>query len=130
MARLFLIRHGEPETAWGDAGDDPGLSPAGQAQAAAAAAALAAEGTLAVLSSPMRRCQETAAPYGDYLASAPERVVRFTRAKLPSFLDEVQIRNLQVGPETIDLVLYRHEDDVGISVIRRGESDVQVIAIK
>jgi broad specificity phosphatase PhoE len=63
MARLFLIRHGEPEAAWGGEDDDPGLSEAGKAQAAEAAAMLAGEGTLAVLTSPKRRCQETAAPY-------------------------------------------------------------------
>jgi broad specificity phosphatase PhoE len=60
MTRLFLIRHGEPEAAWGVA-DDPGLSAAGRTQAEAAAGALTPD--LASLSSPMRRCQETAAPF-------------------------------------------------------------------
>ena len=63
MARLFLIRHGEPEAAWGGDQDDPGLSERGRAQADGAAEALSREGALAVLSSPMRRCLETAAPY-------------------------------------------------------------------
>lgn len=63
MTRLFLIRHGEPEAAWGGAVDDPGLSDAGRAQSEAAAAALTRLGPLTVLSSPMRRCRETAAPY-------------------------------------------------------------------
>src|SRR5262245_6221574 len=63
MARLFLVRHGEPQTAWGGDDNDPGLSDAGRAQAVAAAVALTKEGTLGVLCSPMRRCQETAAPY-------------------------------------------------------------------
>lgn len=63
MTRLFLIRHGEPEAAWGGAVDDPGLSDAGRAQAAGAAEALFALGPLAIASSPMRRCRETAAPY-------------------------------------------------------------------
>lgn len=62
MARLFLIRHGEPEAAWGGASDDPGLSEAGRVQAAAAANALSVVGSLALVSSPMRRCRETAAP--------------------------------------------------------------------
>ncbi|MGH6951042.1 MAG: histidine phosphatase family protein [Vitreimonas sp.] len=60
---MFLIRHGEPEAAWGGDRGDPGLSSQGHEQAAMAAAALSREGALAVLSSPMRRCQETAAPY-------------------------------------------------------------------
>lgn len=63
MTRLFLIRHGEPEAAWGGAVDDPGLSAAGHAQAEAAAQALAGLGKLAILSSPMQRCRETAAPF-------------------------------------------------------------------
>lgn len=63
MPRLFLIRHGEAAAAWGGDEDDPGLSVAGHAQAAAAAEELAALGPLAVLTSPMRRCRETAAPY-------------------------------------------------------------------
>lgn len=60
MIRLFLIRHGEPQAAWGEA-DDPGLSALGHAQARAAAAALP-EG-LAIWCSPMARCRDTAAPY-------------------------------------------------------------------
>jgi broad specificity phosphatase PhoE len=63
MTRLFLIRHGEPEAAWGGAVDDPGLSEAGRAQAEAVAEALAGFGPLAILSSPMRRCRETAAAF-------------------------------------------------------------------
>ncbi|OEU88117.1 hypothetical protein DB35_17035 [Streptomyces abyssalis] len=63
---FVLLRHGEtpltPEKRFsGSGGTDPRLSPAGWRQAHAAAGALAARGTLqAVVSSPMRRCQETA----------------------------------------------------------------------
>jgi broad specificity phosphatase PhoE len=63
MTRLFLIRHGEPEAVWGGAIDDPGLSDAGRQQAGAAAAALSLLGPLAIVSSPMRRCRETAAVF-------------------------------------------------------------------
>lgn len=73
MTRIFLIRHAEPTAAWGGDAGDPGLSARGQAQAEATAAALAKEGPLAVLSSPMRRCLETAAPYAA-LAGRPARV--------------------------------------------------------
>ncbi len=61
--------------------------------------------------------------------SAPSRLVRFTRAKLPTFLDEVWITNLRVGATSVDLHLKRHRDDVGINVTRR-EGDVEVVAIK
>lgn len=63
MTRLFLIRHGEPHAAWGGAVDDPGLSAAGRAQAEAAAETLADYGPLAIVSSPMKRCRETAAAF-------------------------------------------------------------------
>lgn len=60
--RIFLIRHGEPEQEWGE-GDDPGLSARGRAQAGAASVALTGIGGLAIVSSPMLRCRETAAPF-------------------------------------------------------------------
>jgi broad specificity phosphatase PhoE len=61
MARLILVRHGESAKAYGrDA--DPGLSPLGTAQAESLAEALAPLGPVALLTSPMRRTQETAAP--------------------------------------------------------------------
>jgi broad specificity phosphatase PhoE len=58
MVRLFLIRHGEPQQAWGGSESDPGLGARGAVQAQNAA-----ERPLSVLSSPMRRCRETAAPF-------------------------------------------------------------------
>ncbi|MBA2948747.1 bifunctional RNase H/acid phosphatase [Streptomyces himalayensis] len=65
-ATLVLLRHGEtPLTREkrfsGSGGSDPALSDAGRAQADRVAAALAARGTIqAVVSSPLRRCRETA----------------------------------------------------------------------
>ncbi|MBH1933424.1 bifunctional RNase H/acid phosphatase [Streptomyces sp. AV19] len=63
---FVLLRHGEtaltPQKRFsGSGGSDPELSPAGRRQADAVAAALAARGTIqAVVSSPLRRCRETA----------------------------------------------------------------------
>ncbi len=59
---IFLIRHAEPAAGWGEA-QDPGLSDLGRRQAEAAAAALRDLGAKAAISSPMRRCRETAAPF-------------------------------------------------------------------
>ncbi|MGW8973906.1 bifunctional RNase H/acid phosphatase [Streptomyces platensis] len=65
-ATFVLLRHGEtaltPEKRFsGSGGTDPELSAAGRRQAEAAAAALAARGSVqAVVSSPLRRCRETA----------------------------------------------------------------------
>ncbi|MEU4347444.1 bifunctional RNase H/acid phosphatase [Streptomyces sp. NPDC023838] len=64
---FVLLRHGEtaltPEKRFsGSGGSDPELSAAGRRQADQVAAALAARGTIqAVVSSPLRRCRETAA---------------------------------------------------------------------
>ncbi|MFJ9414388.1 bifunctional RNase H/acid phosphatase [Streptomyces sp. NPDC101227] len=65
-ATFVLLRHGEtaltPEKRFsGSGGGDPELSAVGRRQAEATAAALAARGTVqAVVSSPLRRCRETA----------------------------------------------------------------------
>ncbi|MEU1825342.1 bifunctional RNase H/acid phosphatase [Streptomyces abikoensis] len=70
---FVLLRHGEtaltPEKRFsGSGGTDPELSPAGRRQAEAAAAALAARGTIqAIVTSPMRRCRETAETIGGRL---------------------------------------------------------------
>lgn len=71
MARLFLIRHAQPAAAWGGADADPGLSELGRAQAVEAAEALMAEGPLRIVSSPMRRAVETAAPYAQRRGDEP-----------------------------------------------------------
>ena len=62
MARLYLVRHGQPLARY-DQDHDPGLDDAGRAQAEAAAAELASLGPLAVVTSPLRRTRETAAPF-------------------------------------------------------------------
>jgi len=65
--RTYMIRHGKPSATWGDHDDDPGLDETGQAQARAAAEALLAlpeaERPTFVISSPLRRCRETAMPF-------------------------------------------------------------------
>ena len=71
MARLYLIRHGKPASTWGGDDDDPGLDETGQAQARAARdwlmALPAGERISRVVSSPLRRCRETAQPTADAL---------------------------------------------------------------
>jgi broad specificity phosphatase PhoE len=83
MTRLFLIRHGEPETAWGGGVDDPGLSETGHGQAEAAAADLIKRGELRIISSPMRRCRETAAPFAKTRGLAPEIEPRVSEVATP-----------------------------------------------
>ncbi|MFI5986125.1 bifunctional RNase H/acid phosphatase [Streptomyces sp. NPDC051555] len=72
-ATFVLLRHGEtaltPQKRFsGSGGSDPELSAAGRRQAEAVAAALAARGTVqAIVSSPLRRCRETAQAVADRL---------------------------------------------------------------
>ncbi|MFD5146445.1 bifunctional RNase H/acid phosphatase [Streptomyces sp. NPDC058401] len=72
-ATFVLLRHGEtaltPQKRFsGSGGSDPELSAAGRRQAAAVAESLAARGTIeTVISSPLRRCRETAQAVADRL---------------------------------------------------------------
>lgn len=60
---------------------------------------------------------------------ASERKVIFHHPILPRFLGEMQIKNLKVGTASVDLLLRRHDFDVGITVIRR-EGQVEVVSVK
>lgn len=72
-ATFVLLRHGEtaltPQKRFsGSGGSDPELSAAGRRQAAAVAESLAGRGTIeTVISSPLRRCRETAQAVADRL---------------------------------------------------------------
>jgi glycogen debranching enzyme len=50
---------------------------------------------------------------------APKRTLRFRQPALPTAVDWVQIRDLVVGEATVDVLLERHESDVGVNVLRR-----------
>jgi len=61
MVRLYLVRHARPTGTFAEV-RDPGLDAAGLAQAEAMAARLAPLGPLPIVTSPLRRTRETAAP--------------------------------------------------------------------
>ena len=71
MSRLYLIRHGKPAAVWGEADEDPGLDDVGKSQAEAARDYLMslpeADRPQRVVSSPLRRCRETALPTAEAL---------------------------------------------------------------
>ena len=60
MARVHLVRHGRAAAGW-DTDPDPGLDEVGRRQADETARRLAALAPVDIVSSPLRRCQETAA---------------------------------------------------------------------
>lgn len=87
MSRVYLIRHGKPAAGWGDA-KDPGLDDTGKEQARAVAEALLAlpERPQRVVSSPLRRCRETAEPYAQALGVAIEIDARVGEVPTPASL--------------------------------------------
>lgn len=76
MSRVYLIRHARPSSTWGGGDDDPGLDAVGQGQAEAAAKTLLALPQAVrpsrVVSSPLRRCRETAAPFAAAIGASVE----------------------------------------------------------
>src|SRR5262245_19036772 len=61
MARLVLVRHGRASAGWDD-DPDPGLDDVGRAQAQGVADLLSAQPPRPIVTSPRRRCRETAVP--------------------------------------------------------------------
>jgi glycogen debranching enzyme len=61
--------------------------------------------------------------------NGPEAQIYFTRPHLPASLGELRIHNLQVAGSTVDLLLVRHDYDVGVNVLRR-DGDVQILVVK
>lgn len=80
MPRLYLIRHAEPAALWG-AHPDPGLSELGHRQASAVAAHLATLGIANLITSPLARCRQTAAPLAAALGQ--EAAVNRAVAEIP-----------------------------------------------
>jgi len=77
MTRVYMIRHGKPEATWGEhaADPDPGLDAQGRVQAAEAAAWLKAlephRRPVRIVTSPLRRCVETAEPFAQVMGLRP-----------------------------------------------------------
>jgi glycogen debranching enzyme len=60
---------------------------------------------------------------------APQAQVRFAYPLLPPSLKEVRVLNLAVGDASLDLLLLRHGNDIGINVLRR-EGKVEILLVK
>jgi broad specificity phosphatase PhoE len=74
--RVYLVRHARPSSTWGGGAEDPGLDEMGITQAHSAARRLLSapptQRPIAIVSSPMRRCLETARPLAEALGIAVE----------------------------------------------------------
>ena len=76
MTHVHVIRHGRPASTWGGADDDPGLDETGLEQARAVAREILSlppgQRPARVVSSPLRRCRETATPLAEALGVSVE----------------------------------------------------------
>jgi glycogen debranching enzyme len=52
--------------------------------------------------------------------------IKFYRPMLPDFLDHVRLRNLRLSTGSVDVLLHRQDDNVGVTVTRR-DGDVVVV---
>ena len=59
---------------------------------------------------------------------ADRNEILLRKPRLPTFLDEVTLRNLRLGQSTVDLMLRRHGDDVSLQVLR-NEGQIRVAAV-
>jgi glycogen debranching enzyme len=54
--------------------------------------------------------------------------IRLRNPRLPGFLNEVVLRDLQLGPSSVDLRVRRHGDEVSLEVLRtRGQIQVSIV---
>ena len=54
--------------------------------------------------------------------------IRLRNPRLPAFLNEVILRELRLGPSSVDLHVRRHGDDVSLEVLRtRGQIQVSIV---
>ena len=81
MTRLYLVRHGRAAAGW-NTDPDPGLDDLGRRQATAVAERLAPLGPLAILTSPLLRCRETASHLAELWRA--EALIEPRVAEIPS----------------------------------------------
>ncbi|MET0961320.1 MAG: amylo-alpha-1,6-glucosidase [Noviherbaspirillum sp.] len=64
------------------------------------------------------------------LSFAPDKPeIRFRNPRLPPFLDTVEIRDLSIRGSTVDLLLQRYPNNVGVNIVRKdGPVEVVVVA--
>lgn len=82
MARIYLVRHGEASATWIES-HDPGLSEKGHDQAKAVAERFAAGPQMALITSPLMRARETAAPLAKLWGVTPHVDESFAEIPTP-----------------------------------------------
>jgi broad specificity phosphatase PhoE len=129
MTRLHLVRHGRAAAGWGSH-LDPGLDDVGRTQAEAMAQALAPNGPLPLLVSPMRRTRETAAALERQWRIAARIEPRV--GEIPSPVEDLAARAhwlsrvMPCGWAELDPSLQRWRDDVIFALAAISEDTVVV----
>lgn len=59
----------------------------------------------------------------------PENKIWFRNPALPEFLEQIQLKNLKIGDNTLDITFVRDHHDVAINV-KRKEGGIEIITIK
>ena len=57
-----------------------------------------------------------------------QREIQLTHPKLPEFLDQVILRNLRLGPESVDLAVERSAGGATVRVLR-GAGDIRIVSV-
>jgi broad specificity phosphatase PhoE len=124
MTKLYMVRHGRAEAGFGES-MDPGLDALGREQAEAVAQKLKAIGPLPILTSPLARTQQTAAPLAKLWSKTP--VIEEAVAEIPSprgvTLEQrvVWLRKLMAGSwrgVTPDLAMWREHCIATVAALR------------
>lgn len=111
MAKLYLVRHAKAAANFAEA-EDPGLSDEGRESAVDLALKLEALGPLPVLSSPLQRAQETAAPLANRWGSVAEISAAVSEVPTPP---EIAMQGLAArGPWLKRIAAQRYADQPGI----------------
>lgn len=93
MTRVVLVRHAQPAAAF-DSELDPGLDDTGRRQAHALADELGMRAPVVVVTSPLRRARETAAPLAERWGAVPSVVPAF--GEIPSPMREPSARGVWI----------------------------------
>ena len=139
MGKIYMVRHGKAAAGWdGDA--DPGLDVTGHAQAETVAQDLAAQLTspVAIYTSPLLRCRETAMPLATMWQT--QAILEPRAAEIPSPIEDLVARTewlrrvmagswaeLSSDPESAGIDFARWQSDVVAALVTLGKSQDIVV---
>ena len=139
MGKIYMVRHGKAAAGWdGDA--DPGLDLTGHAQAETVAQDLGARLTspVAIYTSPLLRCRETAMPLATMWQT--QAIVEPRVAEIPSPIEDLVARTewlrrvmagswaeLSSDPESAGIDFARWQSDVVAALVTLGTSQDIVV---